>query len=207
MSSTLVTPLRIGVHGSAAQAERIVAASGFDPARVTYVPYDVREPFRPLRAGELDVMLVKFPLREPDVVAGEPVAFDARAALLRAGHPLAGRDALSVEDLVPYDLFRRPGDFPAYVWDQVVPPRTPRGTVLRRVREMTTMAALAETLTGSDAVHLSFLSLRGIVPPQVRVVPVADLPPAPVSLAWLREGPPVAGLAEFVAAAERRAAR
>jgi hypothetical protein len=207
MSSTPVTSLRIGIHGSAAQAERIVAASGFDPARVSYVPYDVREPFRPLRAGELDVMLVKFALREPDLVVGEPVAFDARAALMRAGHPLAGRDALSVEDLVPYDLFRRPGDFPADVWDQVVPPRTPGGAALRRVREMTTMAALAGTLTGSDAVHLSFRSLEGIVPPEVRVVPVTDLPPAPVSLARLREGPPVAGLAEFVAAAGRRAVR
>ncbi len=70
MSSTPVTSLRIGIHGSSAQAERIVAACGFDPSRVSYVPYDVREPFRPLRAGELDVMLVKFALREPDLVVG-----------------------------------------------------------------------------------------------------------------------------------------
>jgi hypothetical protein len=199
--------LRIGVHGSAHQAARIVAAAGYDRSRVTYLPYDVREPFVPLRAGRSDVMLVKYAPREPDIVTSAAVIADERAVLLRAGHPLAGRDRLSVEDIAAFDTFRCPGDFPPLVWDQVVPPRTPRGTPIRRVRTMGTLASLVASLCGSDAVHLSFRSLEDVLPPTIRVVPVSDLPPAPVSLARLRDGPPAAAVAEFIAAAERSAAR
>ncbi|MFG3016478.1 LysR substrate-binding domain-containing protein [Streptomyces cinerochromogenes] len=198
-------PLRLGVHGSSPQPARIVAAAGYDPARVAHVLYDVREPFRLLRAGGLDLMLVKYALHEPDIVTSAPVTFDPRAALVRAGHPLAARDTLSVEDVAPYDAFHCPGDFPPYVWDEIVPLRTPRGRPIRRVRLMGTPADLVATLTGSDAVHLSFLSLEGSLPPGIRVIPVPDLPAAPVSLAWLRDAPPSPERDAFVAAAERSA--
>ncbi|MFE1958239.1 LysR substrate-binding domain-containing protein [Streptomyces sp. NPDC059479] len=205
--ASTVRPLRVGIHGSSRQAERIVAAAGHAEERISYVPYDVREPFRLLRAGELDVMLVKFELREPDIVTSGPVAFDSRAVLVRADHPLAGRASVSVEDITAYDAFRCPGDFPPYIWDLVVPPMTPLGGRMRRVLEMGSLAELAETLAGSDSVHLSFRSLDGIVPSGIKVVPVTDLPAAPVSLARLRDTPPSPELAAFIAAAERSAAR
>ncbi|MFD3308471.1 LysR substrate-binding domain-containing protein [Streptomyces sp. NPDC058694] len=204
---TAVRPFRIGVHGSPHQARQIVAAAGYEDERVSYVPYDVREPFRLLRAGELDVMLVKFGLREPDIATGRTVVLDGRAVLVRTGHPLAGHKSVSVEDLTAYDAFRCPGDFPAYVWDQVVPPRTPRGVPIRRIHPMGSVAGMVAILGGSDAVHLSFRSLEAVVPPGIRVVPVPDLPPAPVSLARLRNTPPPPELAAFLAAAERSAAR
>ncbi|WP_405392155.1 LysR substrate-binding domain-containing protein [Streptomyces sp. NBC_01102] len=204
---TAVRPLRIGVHGSPHQARQIVAAAGYEEKQVSYLPYDVREPFRLLRTGELDVMLVKFGLREPDIATSAAVALDGRAALVRAGHALAGRESVSVEDITAYDAFRCPGDFPPYVWDQVVPPRTPLGAPLRRVHPMGTVADMVAILEGSDSVHLSFRSLEGIVPPGIKVVPVPDLPPAPISLARLRDTRPAPDLAAFLAAAERSAAR
>ncbi|MFG2592609.1 DUF6182 family protein [Streptomyces sp. NPDC048438] len=205
--STVARPLRIGVHGSPHQARQIVAAAGYEEERVSYVPYDVREPFRLLRAGELDFVLVKFALDEPDIVTSRTVALDGRAVLVRTGHPLAGHESVSIEDITAYDAFRCPGDFPPYVWDQVVPPRTPGGAPIRRVHPMGSVADMVEILGGSDALHLSFRSLEAIVPPGIRVVPVPDLPPAPVSLARLRHTPPPPEVAAFLAAAERSAGR
>jgi hypothetical protein len=170
---------------------------------VTYVPYDVREPFRLLRAGELDSMLVKFAPHEPDIVTGAAVALDGRAVLVRAGHPLAGRESVSIEDVSPYDAFSCPGDFPSSIWDQVVPPRTPLGVPIRRVLPMGALDDLLAALHGSDAVHVSFQSLEGSVPAGISIVPVSDLPPAPVSFARMRHTPPSAELAAFIDAMER----
>lgn len=72
---------------------------------------------------------------------------------------------------------------------------------------MGTVADMVAILEGSDSVHLSFRSLEGIVPPGIKVVPVPDLPPAPISLARLRDTRPAPDLAAFLAAAERSAAR
>lgn len=72
---------------------------------------------------------------------------------------------------------------------------------------MGSVADMVEILGGSDALHLSFRSLEAIVPPGITVVPVPDLPPAPVSLARLRHTPPPPEVAAFLAAAERSAGR
>ncbi|MFE7168827.1 substrate-binding domain-containing protein [Streptomyces sp. NPDC057616] len=196
-------PIRFGVHGSSRLAERIVTAIGYGREEIEFVPYDVMEPFRPLRDGRMDLMIVKYGLLEPDIVSSRPVAFDGRAVLVSASHPLARRDTVSVEDVAAYDAFTCPGDFPPYVWDKVVPPTTPGGLPIRRVHPMTTLQAMAAILTRTDAVHLSFQSLDMVVPPEIRVVPVHDLPAAPVSLAWLRDRRPSPGVAAFIFDAER----
>jgi DNA-binding transcriptional LysR family regulator len=178
--------IRFGVHGSSHLAEQIITAAGHGLERVEFRHYDVVEPFRLLRGGDLDVMIVKYTLREPDVVYSRPVAFDGRAVIVSADHPLAARDAVSVEEVTAYDAFQCPEGFPPYVWDEVVPPATPAGTPIRRVHPMTTIEAMVAILAGTDAVHVSFRSLDPVVPPHIRVVPVHDLPAAPVALAWLR---------------------
>ncbi|MFD4376435.1 LysR family transcriptional regulator substrate-binding protein [Streptomyces sp. NPDC058486] len=200
-------PVRIGIHGSPHLAARIVTAAGLPPEAVQFVPYDVTEPFRPLRDRAADLMIVKYDPREPDIEVGAPVALDGRAVVVGAHHPLAGRPSVSVEEVAPYEGFRCPGDFPPLVWDQVVPERTPGGRTIRRVHPMTTLAAMAELLRTSTAMHLSFRSLAAILPPDIAVVPVDDLEPSPVALAWLRDAEQPPHVSRFVAAAERGAAR
>ena len=199
-------PLRLGVHGSAHLAERIVAAAQ-RPQEWEFVPYDAADPFGPLRDRSLDLMIVKYGLREPDIAVSRPVAHDGRALIVGAHHPFADRATVSVEEAARYDAFDRPGDFPPYVWDEVVPPSTPAGTSIRRVHALTTVEAMVAVLVSTQAVHLSFRSLDAIVPPQVRVIPIHDLPPAPVRLAWLRDAELPPGAADFVADAEHGAAR
>ncbi|OAR27267.1 hypothetical protein A8W25_03135 [Streptomyces sp. ERV7] len=195
-------PVRLGIHGSPDLAAAIVRAAGRDASEVELVGYDVADPFRGLRAKELDVMIVKYGLQEPDLAVSRPVALDPRAVIVGAHHPLATHASVSVEELAAYEGFRCPGAFPEYVWDEVVPPRTPKGRRIRRAYEMGTVKGLMGTLSGTDAVHLTFQSLEAIAPPLMRVIPISDLPPAPVSLAWLRDPEPAAHTARFVADAE-----
>lgn len=200
-------PVRLGIHGSPRLALDVVTAAGRTAREVDFVPYEVADPFRPLREGAADIMIVKYAPREPDIVLSRPVAHDGRAVIVGAHHPLAARGSVLVEEVAPYDAFRCPGDFPPEVWDQVVPPRTPAGTPLRRVHPMTTVAEMVRVLASGLAVHLSFRSLAAILPPHIKAVAVSDLPPAPVSFAWLRGTAPAPGVAAFVADAERAAER
>ncbi|MER7462181.1 LysR substrate-binding domain-containing protein [Streptomyces sp. NPDC097981] len=206
-AGTALRPVRLGVHGSTHLASCLVAAAGHPHASVEYVPYEVTEPFGPLRAGRMDIMVVKYDPLEPDIAVSRPVGFDGRAVLVGAHHPLAGRATVSVEEVAEYEGFRCPGDFPARVWDLVVPPRTPRGRAIRRVHAMTTLTAMADLLGSTSAMHLSFQSLDAVVPPDIKVVPVHDLPPSPVAFAWLRGTEPPAHVRQLVSDAERAAQR
>ncbi|MFF4098226.1 LysR substrate-binding domain-containing protein [Streptomyces sp. NPDC001903] len=199
--------VRMGVHGSTHLASRLVAAAGHAPESVEYVPYEVTEPFGPLRAGDADIMIVKYDPLEPDLAVSGPVGFDGRAVLVGAHHPLAGRASVSVEEVAEYGGFRCPGEFPPHVWDLVVPPRTPLGRPIRRIHAMTTLTAMTELLRSTYAVHLSFRSLEAVVAPDVKVVPVHDLPPSPVAFAWLRDTGPAEHVRRFVADAQRAALR
>ncbi len=199
-------PIRLGVHGSPHLAHRIVSAAGRRPSEVEFIPYDVTEPFRPLREGRCDLLLVKYTPGTSDLVLSRPVAFDGRALVVSAAHPLADRETVSIEEAAPYDVFRCPGDFPPEVWDAVVPPRTPAGLPLRRVHPVSTLDALVDTLATSRAVHVSFQSVAAVLPPGARAVPVHDLPDAPVTLGRWRGTEPPPAVREFVAAAEAGAA-
>lgn len=200
---TSTAPIRLGIHGSPDLARRIVTAAGHGLDEVRFVPYEVTDPFRPLREGAQDLMIVKYELEEPDIAWSRPVAQDARALVVHKDHPLADRASVSVEEVADYEAFQRPGDFPANVWDLVVPRLTPGGRPIRRVHPLTTIQALAERLAETDAVHLSVQSLDASVPAYIKVVPVPDLPPAPVRLAWLSEVPLAPAAAALVADAER----
>ncbi len=198
-------PVRLGIHGARHLATRIITGAGHRPEDVEFVPYDVAEPFRPLREHTVDVMIVKYGLQEPDVAVSGPVAHDGRALIVGAGHPLADRTSVSIEEAAPYDAFSCPGEFPPYVWDLVVPRHTPAGVPIRRVHPMTTVEGMVEILATTHAVHVSFQSLDAVLPPHIRAVPLHDLPPAPVTLAWLRDTPLTPRAAALVADAERNA--
>ncbi|GAA1185967.1 hypothetical protein GCM10009654_49420 [Streptomyces hebeiensis] len=200
-------PVRLGYHGSAEVAARVVRLAGRDETAVRIEPYDIADPFAELRRGAQDVVIVKFALREPDLVTSGVLTHDARAVVVGAAHPLAGRASVSVEELADHGLFDRPGKLPGYVWDEVVPPRTPAGRPLRREHRVSDVPTMMRLVARGTAVHLSLVSIADVAPPGIRVVPVHDLPAAPVALAWCKEREPAAHVADFIAAAEAGAAR
>lgn len=193
--------LRFGYHGSTEVPMAIVRAAGRRDDEVDLSEYAVADPFRRLRAGDLDMMIVKFTVREPDIACGGVLATDTRAAIVGADHPLAARASVSIEELADFDAFHCPGGMPPYVWDEVVPPVTPAGRPIHRRHHLTTTASMIDLVAGAGAVHISLLSLADIAPPTVRVVPIDDLPPAPVAVAWMAERDD-GRVREFVASAE-----
>ncbi|MFJ6701101.1 LysR substrate-binding domain-containing protein [Streptomyces sp. NPDC091272] len=199
--------IRFGYHGSTDIPLDIVRLGAGDAQSVRLSEYDVADPFRGVRSGELDLMIVKFGISEPDLVSSQVLAFDPRAVVVAVDHPLATRTSVSVEELADHDTFARPGTFPDYVWDVVVPPRTPQGRPLRRNRHLTSTQEMMRLVASGDAVHLTVASLADVAPPAVRLVPVHDLPPAPVTVAWLGTAEPPAHVARFVATAEEAATR
>jgi DNA-binding transcriptional LysR family regulator len=191
--------VRVGYHGSRPAASRVVGDAG----RVELVGCPVDDPFTALRAGGVDVLLVKFDLDQPDLERGRTLATEGRAVIVAEGHPLAGRDAVSVEELADYGAFHRPGTFPGYLWDQIVPPFTPAGRPIRRLHRAATIPEMMARVAGSDAVHLSLVSLGDVAPPGIRIIPVSDLPPVPVYLVWRRDLAP-GHVRDFVSGVEAR---
>ena len=196
--------IRFGVHGSPSLATRILRAMGRTEDGVSWHRYDVADPFRGLRAGEQDVMMVAFTLREPDLVMSRPLLHEPRAVAVGEQHPLAARESVSIEDLAGSEAFRCPGAFPSYVWDEVVPRRTPAGRPIHRTQVMDGLAGMADVLATTDTVHISMRSLENLMPRGIRMVPIHDLPPAPFALARLR-GPAPSHIVEFIAEAEAAA--
>ena len=199
--------IRLGYHGSVEVAHAIARLAGPGHAEVRTSPYDVVDPFHGVRTGGLDVMIVKFSLREPDLAASRVLAYDGRAAVVGARHPLAGRASVSIEELADYSTFQRPGVFPDYVWDEAVPPRTPAGRPVDRRHQVSDIPRMMALVAEGEAVHISLAPLADVAPPAVRIVPIHDLPPAPVALAWRRGGKLPAHVREFITAAEEAASR
>ncbi|MFG2212213.1 LysR substrate-binding domain-containing protein [Streptomyces sp. NPDC048638] len=195
-------PIRLGYPSSPLTAHDILASAGLSEDRAVLAPYDLADPFSALRRGELDVLVVKFDPQEPDLVTSKVLHYESRAVVVGARHPLAERDTVSVEEVAAYDAFDRPGDFPEYLWDEIVPRRTPQGRPIHRRHRVNGIPEMMALVVQSDAVHLSVASLADVAPPAIRVVPVHDLPPVPVCLAWYRHAELPGHVAQFIAAAE-----
>jgi DNA-binding transcriptional LysR family regulator len=181
-----VKPVRLGFHGSPLAATRIVRRAGHGDDTVYLGQCDIADPFRTLRDGEHDLIITKFVLREPDLDRSATLTTEPRAVVVAATHPLARRETVSIEDLTGYEVFDRPGEHPAYVWDEMVPRTTPSGQRIHRGHKVSTIAEMMRLVAEASAVHISLASAAHMAPPTIRVVPIHDLPPAPVMLAWRR---------------------
>jgi len=199
-------PMRLGYQGSPHTATRLLRLGGLTEQDVELVAYPVVDPFGPLLTGKLDVMITKFTLQDPALCWSQPLAYEPRAVVVRANHPLAAHDAVSIEDAAAYDVFERPGAFPPYIWDAVVPRRTPGGRELRRRHRAETVPEMMAMVASSDAIHVSIASLADVAPPSIRVVPIYDLPAAPVMLAWQRDAHLPSHVRRFIEAAQMAAA-
>jgi DNA-binding transcriptional LysR family regulator len=179
--------IRLGYHGSPLLARRLADRSTQD---VDLVEYDVCDPFRALRSRDLDLMLIRFGIDEPDLETGKVLGYDGRAAVVSSAHPLATHITVSVEQVAAYDAFECPDSFPQALWDRVVPRVTLMGQTIRRVHRAGSVQEMLKLVATSNAVHISLISLMGIAPSGIRVIPIDDLEPAPISLAWRRDDLP-----------------
>src|SRR2546423_7097479 len=121
--------LRLGYLGSADAANRIMAAvrATVGEFAVDLSEAQIAEPFATLRGGEVDALVTRFRIAEPDLTTGPVLFTEERILAVGASHPLAGRDVLDSEDLPDHPVFERPGAFPPDGYHQPVPRRPASG--------------------------------------------------------------------------------
>jgi DNA-binding transcriptional LysR family regulator len=160
----------------------------------------VRSPLDWLRDADVDMLTFRLPLSEPGIKIGPVLARESRVVAVALGHPLAGRDSVSYEDLADYpvsDVMAMPRE----TMDAFVPPRTPSGRLLRRIEQTSISEATMRVATGV-CVHPTVASfLEHLRHPGVTVVPIRDLPPSESALIWLEdhESPKVTAFARTAA--------
>lgn len=191
MARGLEGVLRLGVaHAAAVGAELLRVIDAFEDrhpdCRIEIVDLPFLERHAPLRHGEIDLMVTAPPFAPPDLVIGPVMGSEDRVLAVARDHPLARREAVSVEDIANYRVLDASAFLPKELADVYLPHKTPAGRKIKRLR-----------VTVRDFSDLVILIARGrIVQPtiasavgrfaQANVVcrPILDMPPTNSALAW-----------------------
>lgn len=183
--------LRIGFVGALAgqvvhqAARRFAEEDGGVSVHLREV--QVAEALASLRAEHIDVLAVSLPLFEPDIVVSPVLFSEPRMLAVSAGHPLADRTSVSMEDLAGVTLLRPdtagPGDWPS----DRHPDRTPAGSaIIGGPRVKTFQEALQQTGAGAGAVIVGAQAERFYSRPDIVYLPFSDAPPVEWAATWLK---------------------
>jgi DNA-binding transcriptional LysR family regulator len=143
---------------------------------------DLTDPTTGLRAGLVDAALTRMPFDRTRISIRE-LRSDPVGVVLRADDPLAGRDTLQVRDLDDRRWFQFPDGTDALwraYWNGTAPGGTIRdGPVVRTVGEC------VQAVLWSGTIGLAPLTPLGHAwPPGLTVVPLADMGPSRLVVAW-----------------------
>src|SRR3984957_13581396 len=167
--------------GDAGLLPAILAAYEREPGVLPAEVVFGSSPARMLREGQADAAILHAP---PDDLGGldaETLLIEAPVAVLPASHPLAQRASLRMADLAGENLHRKPAD----------------PSAMKSISELMHLVAL-----GREVAVLPRVLTRPLRDDLI-TVPVADLPPVALLLAWPAHStsPSVAALARAAAAA------
>lgn len=156
--------------------------------RLAISEVEIFDPYRALRANEIDVMLTWLAIDEADLVAGPMLELFPRAVAVAARHPLARRPSVSIEDIADYAVLRTAPPFPSALMDAFIPPVTPSGRPIQRDHLIKTVGECLQAVASGRIVHIT-VDGEGI--PRFRrsdtvLIPVHDMPPMPLGLVWRR---------------------
>ncbi|GAA2905079.1 hypothetical protein GCM10010517_71220 [Streptosporangium fragile] len=159
---------------------------------------------RPLLDGTVDVGFVRLPV-DADGLDILPLYPERLSVVLPAQHPLAGEAAIAVTALADEPILRYADAAPAWAaaWNAQAPPdgtRLPRGPAFRDMEEL-----LGYVRAGRGAVLVPEPVAALFPRPDIAYVPVTDVPPGRVALAWdgARRTGLVTGFVEAVRSALR----
>ncbi len=201
-------PVRLGVVTATAMSPRlrsIIEAfeSAYPESTVALVGLPFHDRFGPLRRGEVDLMVTSLPVDEPDLVTGFVLRREPRMLAVGRGHPLAGRQSASIEDLADYPIGRLGIRAPRAQVEAMTPSRTPSGRPVR----MTPLAVsepselIWAVASGRVVQPVSTTFTETYSHPDVVYLPIRDLPPIRSALVWRRRDPN-RGLRAFLQEAE-----
>ncbi|MFC6884516.1 MULTISPECIES: LysR family transcriptional regulator [Actinomadura] len=146
--------------------------------RVRIREADLTDPTTGLRAGLADVALTREPF-DTVGIATRVLRSDPLGAVLRTDDPLAGRGSLRVDDLADRRWFQFPdGTDPVWRAFWTGPPDGPRreGPVVRTVHEC------LQSILWNGTVGMA--PLHHALPEGLTAVPLVDLPPSRLVIAW-----------------------
>jgi len=144
-----------------------------------------------LRNGSVDVLLGRFGEEPPPsgLVRGPVISREDWVLGVARGHPLDGRDVVSVEELADQAIFGVPDSFTGELVNPLYPARTPKGRpiprrgIARTFAEVLALVARRESVFPAGA---SFPAHYGH--PAVVFVPLHGWPPATRTLLWRSHG-------------------
>jgi DNA-binding transcriptional LysR family regulator len=140
-----------------------------------------------LRDGKADLLTSWLPVNAPDLVRGPIINREERVLAVARGHPLAGREAVTLEEVADYAvtpaLF-----FSPEIADAMIPRFAPSGRPIPRLeREVRTPGDRITLVALGEIVHPTVPSLlRHFGHPGVVTVPLHGLPPMESALLWRR---------------------
>ena len=150
-----------------------------------------------IRDGRVDVGCIRLPADQHGLHV-EPLFDEPRAAVVPAGHRLAGRTTAVIADLADDHLLQDPDAVPE--WRDIATELRGRRTRRAGAAPRTVEEKLEHVATGRGVAVLPASTAAFYRRPDVHVVPLADLGPNRVCLAW-RAGRRARLVAEFAALA------
>ncbi|GAA2403501.1 LysR family transcriptional regulator [Catellatospora methionotrophica] len=110
------------------------------------------DPFSALRAGRVDIALAWLPVDEPDLTVGPNLHTESMVLAVSPGHPLAGRDQVTMEDLGDHPVVWADGPIPDYMWRAHTPAVTPAGRPIPRGLGVATLEEALTAISGGTVV-------------------------------------------------------
>jgi len=177
---------------------RLVAAFGarYPACEIRLEEVETFDAYRALRRGDIDVLCNWLAVDGPGLTAGTAFASYERALAVAPTHRLAGRRAVSVEDLADEEVALLPPSTPPAVYDLLIPPRTPSGRPIRRTHPVQTINEILSFVARGRIVHPTSSAVPIFDRDDVALIPISDLPPLPLGLVWCtsRENPRIRAL-------------
>ena len=137
---------------------------------------DFGDPFGRLRAGDIDVQIVRLPVKEPDLTVGPVIYTEPIVLAVGATHRLAGRKSVSYEDLADETVMG--GARPDYWREILVPVRTPSGRLIPIGPSVSNFQEMIPILVTGEAVSpVHAQAARYYARPDIAYVPIHDAPP------------------------------
>jgi DNA-binding transcriptional LysR family regulator len=185
--------VRLGVTYPAAASPDLLRAIGAFEARHPQSSVEIVElPFRdrlgPLRRGEIDLMVLRLPVEQPDIEVGPVVRHEPRVLAVGRHHPLAARESVSIEEVAEHCVVDVRDLGPREIGAAFVPEVTPAGRPIPRlaatVHDFTDLVLL---IARGRAVQPTVASAAPrFAHPDIVCLPITDLPLSSMALAWRR---------------------
>jgi DNA-binding transcriptional LysR family regulator len=153
-------------------------------AQVHYREIQPTAPLQHLRSGHVDVALLWLPIREPDLTVGATTHTSRAVLMIGAGHPLATRTSITMEDLGDCTVLTG-SDVPAYIEEAINPFHTPAGRPIPRGPKVSSWHEELSVVAAGQAVTIVAAEAAHFYPwPNITYLPVDDAKPIRWALVW-----------------------